>query len=324
MKKYKNLLGIGVLLLLAAALAWYIADNWDSFQKIELSDPVWLLPTVVLFVINIYAIGVIMEAAIEPHGVMLSRHEILGLSSLTRFANNVTPSYLGTAIRALYLKKKYGVSYAKFTSSFAVSNILQLMISGVVALLILIYHSGFSAESDMALLMLGFIVFFVALIFVPVRWLAAFFERRSKKYASKRKGKIFERLSVVVTEYDKVRSQPKIFFKILIWTIVSIVATMGTIYYTYLALGLDVPILSAIFIAVLASWAIVFAITPGNVGVSEGLVVAGAQLMGVSIPVTIAMAILRRLIMYLVTFLLATYYAPKLLNTSLTKMSDYK
>lgn len=323
MKKYKRFIGIIILLLILAAFTWYITSNWAGFQDIQLSNPAWLIPAILLIIINLYSIGAVLEVAVEPHGVFLSKKEILGLSSITRFANNVTPSYLGTAIRAVYLKKKYDVSYAKFTSSFAVSNIVQLVISGVLALLILISQTGFATEYTMIVFMLVFILFFVIVLSLPLGWLVSFFARLSDR-KTKKTAKVFERLSVVVAEYGKIRSQPKLFIKMFVWTLVALLSTTGTVYFIYLSLGLDIPFISAAFIAILGSWAIVFAITPGNIGVSEGLLVIGAQLMGVSIPITIAVAILRRLVVYLVTFILASYFAPKLLNMPVTKMARFR
>lgn len=263
-----------------------------------------------------------MEAAIEPHGVKLSKSEILGLSALTRFANNISPSYMGTAIRALYLKKTYGVSYAKFASSFAFGNIIQVVVAGVIAVLILFSVAEFTNEQDIRMILLLSVLLLVIFLIMPVSGLSRYLMDRSGK-TKKRKAKILERLSAMVSEYGKLRSRPILFVRMIIWTLVALLSTAASIYFIYLSLGESVSPLLVLFIAILGGLSILISITPGNIGISEGMLVLGAQLMGVPIPVTLAMAIVRRLFMYLVTFVLASYFAPKLLNTSFIKMGNF-
>ena len=133
-KILKPLISIAVLVVFTVLIGRYLFENWHEFTNISITEPYYLIPAALLIVINIYATGIVLDLAIEPHGVKLSKREAFGLANITRFSNQFSPSYVGATLRARYIKRSYGVSYTKFSSSFLVSNLLQFMISGLLAI----------------------------------------------------------------------------------------------------------------------------------------------------------------------------------------------
>ncbi len=322
-KKYPRLISAVTLLSFTVILTWYLNNNWAQFQGIDLVNPLLLLPTLILIFANIYCVGAVLELAIEPHGVKLSKNEIFGLSALTRFANHISPSYLGAAIRATYLKKNYDVSYAKFTSSFALSNVLQFLISGLLVLTIFfLYIQSFANFQPILVIIFALFAFFTAL-YMPVGNIASLIAGKSAKLRGK-KAKVLERLSEAVTQYDKVRSHPGILVRTLWWMLTLLFVSSITLWLLYRVLGFDVDLVATLFITSIAGWTIIFSITPAGIGIREGLMVFAANLAGVSIPATLTAAILLRVLTFLTISTLSSYYAPKLLNTTIRNLKSLR
>lgn len=318
MKKF--LLSLVTLSFLTAVFVWYVSSNWEKFQEISIVNPVLFIPIIFLVFVSVYSIGMVVELAVEPHGVKLSKNEIFGLSALTRFANQISPGYLGATVRALYLKKNYKLSYSKFSSSFILSNILQFIIAGILALIIYGVSSDTFEVGSPLFFMLIFVLMFLAILFLPILGLANSINKASKSFNSK----ILRRISIIIEQYNKVRSHPGLMYRTLFWVIVSLASSSLMILIFYEIIGFSVDILPAIFIAALANWTIIFSVTPAGIGVREGLMVVGAEIMNISIPATLTVAILMRLTIFLIVAILSSYYAPRLLNTTMTNIKALK
>lgn len=303
------------LLLLATGFAWYVFNSWDDFQELKISQPILLFPTIVVAIANIYSLGMLLELTLRPHGVVLSKWQVLGLASLTRFGNYISPGYLGLAIRAVYLKKKYNVDYTKFSSSFIVSNLLQLLISGFIIIGIYIFRQTDSQDLQSIVYIIGLFIVFLIVLFLPLSWMRGILNIFKAN-------KLINRVDNLLTQYHKVRTHPGLFSSMLIWMLITLTTSSTMLYFLYPVIGFHIGILPAIFIATIGGWAIIFSITPASIGVREGLMALGAQIMGVSIPATLAAAILLRLVVFFIVSVLSAYYAPRLLNVNLSSIRD--
>lgn len=299
-----------ILIAVVALLGWYITTNWESFANISLEHPIWLIASAVFLLGNIFSLGMATELAIEPHGVKLKKQESFGLMGLTRFVNQFAPSYVSTAIRATYLKKKHGVSYTKFSSSFVVTNALQLLFSGIAILVTYLLITGSNFELGLIGFVIIFLGLFILLLYLPLTWLESLME----KLDLKTKNRIIHRLRAILTEYVKVRKHGSLFIRTLFWCVVTLIFTAGLIYAIFHAIGVYIDIPAAIIIASLLSWSLIFSITPAGIGVREGLIVVGAQMTNNSIESAIVASLLIRAVTIVVTGLLSLYYGPRLLK----------
>lgn len=316
----KSVLGTLIVILFVVTAVWYVIANYDDFAKLTITEPWYILPAILAIVLNIYASGVVIDLAIEPHGVKLTRKEAFGLASITRFSNQFSPSYVGATIRAAYMKRVYGVSYAKFSSSFIISNLLQFMISGLFTIATFIALDPSSKNDKLLYFVIGAVVLFVAILYAPLKSLTRFTEKRSSK--DNKKGKFFERLHTIIEGYSTVRSHPKLLPRTIFWMIIITISFSMSYYLLYAALGFHISIVSAFFIAALSGWSILIAITPGNLGIREGLMVIAAQVAGVPISVTLLVAILVRVLMFVTSGALSAYYSPRLLHTSIFRLGS--
>lgn len=305
-------------ILLIGLIGWYISNNWASFQQITLVNEWLILGVLGFLIINIYTIGMVVEIAIEPHGIRISKGEVFGLSSLTRFANQIAPGYLGATIRAVYLKKKYKVSYSEFSSSFLLSNVLQFLISGVVVLAIFTFQNrSLGGPQSISIVFLA-MLFFVSLLFIPLSAISGW----TNDFARGRNNRVFTRLTSIIEEYAKVRKHPGLLIRTLFWMVLTLLTSTIAFMCLYGMLGDTISFVDALFISAFAGWSIIFSLTPANIGVREGLMAVAAQLIGVSVPLTITVAFLYRIITFLLVAALSAYFAPKLFNKKISNLKS--
>lgn len=318
----RRLFGIVITLAVVGIFAWYIAANWQQFSQLRFAQPLLLLPAALLGAINIYGIGVLMSISLRPLGVRLSGSESFGLASLTRFCNYISPGYLGAAVRAVYLKKTYQFSFANFSSTFLVNNLALFLVSGVLALLAFSLYGNSLADNNLRVITIVIIaiVLFAGLLAMPLDKLKRWLIRKGDRQESK----VFDRLIALMGGFMTIRSQPALLASMFLWAIVATIASAIMTLLLYAVLNYQIAFLPVLFITAISSWGILFSITPANIGIREGLMVIAAQIMNVPIVETLAVAILLRLVIFVMTALLSIYYAPKLLHTSLANISSLK
>lgn len=313
-KTMQSLLGTVVVVLFFSATIWYIFDHWSEFSKLTIAEPLYIIPAVLFMIINIYASGIVIDLAIEPHGIKLTKREAFGLASITRFSNQLSPSYVGATIRAAYIKRTHGVSYAKFSSSFIISNLLQFMISGLLTIATFLALMPSSNNNILLYFVALGVIVLIGLVYFPVGPMQRFIMKQEQRGG--KTGHLLERVSELLKGYVAVRSYPHLLPRTMAWMLVITFTFAINFFLLYNALGFHVSIISAFFIASLSGWSILIAITPGGLGIREGLMLFGAQIAGVPLSATLLVAVLLRILMFIGSGVLSAYFAPKLLHTS--------
>lgn len=314
--KTNFLIALIFLLILFALLIWYIVVNWSSFENIGLIQPTVLILVILLIIVNIYSMGKTLELAVEPHGIFLSEYEIFGLANLSRFANNTLPAGIGASVRAIYLKSKFQLPLSKFTSSMAVSLVLQFIVTGFIAIIILSWHFASLSIPNLGTILLLSVLLLVVIYFFPIKFLI------NKEFKSKHT--ILKSLYLIAEQYVLIRKSPQLFIRSSIWILITVLVAAMSIKLLYESLGYSIELNKATFIISMSVWGMLLSITPGNLGIREGLMTFAAGLLGVSIPETIIVAIVYRLLTFIICSLFTIYFAPKLLGTSIFQFYKHK
>lgn len=301
-------------------LGWYVYSNWEQFANLELSQPLFLIPAVAAFLLNVFLMGLLIEQVIRVRGIKLKFGEIFGLSILTRFSKQFAPGYLGFTVRAVYLKKHFGISYAHFSSGLILSNILQFFISGLIVLILLAVGTTLVFSNSIFLLVALFVMMFAAMLIMPGIWIV-----NSIKWMYKRwHVKPLERLVAAAEEFNNIKKHPSFFINTTLLMLVTVAVSGFNMTMLYSVFDYSIPPVAALFIVCLTSWITFFSITPSDIGVREGLMALGAQIMGIPVPLTLAISVLMRLLNIATLAILSLYFAPKLLNTSLINLNKVK
>ena len=279
----------GVFLLsLAAFLAYYITLHIHDFRQLSLSL-LGHLPLVflaaALFVVLLAFNGYRFYCLLLAFHLKLPAQEWFGLSVITNFYNLVTPFRGGMAIRALYLKRRYGFTYTHFLTVQAAFQVLILLTAAITGLVsVLVLEEKFAAYHE------PFILFFLGL--ATVLALILLFSPRLEVTG----GKWRQRLAGISNGWHLLKKNKKRVLTVSLITLIQRFIKAVFLMLVYSSLHIQLDFFAALFISSLGMFSLVITILPGNLGIDDTVNVFAANLLGIPLEGAIAAALLARLI----------------------------
>jgi glycosyltransferase 2 family protein len=286
-------LAIGILAFFFRRLDIDFAEVWTIVSG---ANP-WLYGLAfVIYYLGMYARGVrwrwMLEAAEvgTRDGTLPSDRKLTEILLLSWFVNCVVPARLGDAYRSWLLKRETGASFsASFGTILAERLVDLLVLVGMMAGAgILTFHGRMPGEARQtfiaagALVLLG-VVGLVALWMtrshverrLPQRWQGQFARLHDALFACLRRPGRFILMSIGIWISDGVR--------------LLIVAA---------ALGADLPLSTAVFVALMSSMLTTLPITPAGLGVVEAAMIVVLKLVDIPASMATSIALTDRIITY--------------------------
>lgn len=310
----KRLWSITILILFALFASFYVSNNWAEFTSLKLEKPGFIVLLVVMSVISLFSIGKSMDAVLRPLGLRLSGFETFGLSAITRMGN-YAPGRMGIAVRATYLKRKYKLPLTHFASTLAAAHILTYFISstlGLISIILLPQYSIYTPKIlPFALLLIGAIVVLACLLLFSPE-------------VKERDNRLFNHFAKAMNGWRIIRHDQSALLKASMWIVVKITSQTLVIFAAFNSFGAELSTIQALFITSVNIFGAVIGITPGGLGISEGLVVGAASAVGVPISLALSAALLRRVATFMVAFVATLFASPMLFGKSIFLMFGYK
>lgn len=178
-----------------------------------------------------------------------------GLSFIANFLNQLLPYRLGMAFRYVYMRQHFHMSNAQFIYVMLIYFVFTIVISAIFALI----GWGMS-DIPHAFNQLFYITCLVGLIFVGF----IIFLKHGRFNPSQKIGQIAEALQQLIAE-------PRIFFLSLLALIGVSVLTTALFYICLVAIHAPLPVSHCLFLVGILTVAMLFPLTPGNIGVLEAL-----------------------------------------------------
>ena len=250
------------------------------------------------------------------------------------FGNNVTPGAAGgEPLRAYLLDKFENVPFELGFASTTADRVFEffpfVLISILTIYLIFTLNVGFWTSLIISIVILLIIIFFGLLVYVgykkevATRLVISIAKRVypiAKRFTSKETSftsihdKLMEYVEIFTTGFQGVLKDRKMFIvgiliSFLMWGIDNL-----RFYFTFVAIGYHPPILPVVIIYTVAFVVSILPTIPGSLGIREGVMVALFLPVGVSPDVVIAVALLDRVVSYIIpTFMgaFATFYFGK-------------
>lgn len=297
---------VAILFILIAFFIHYLISNWEDFLSLRLEHPSFLILLSIGAIVSLYANGALMDVVLRPLGLRLRKMETFGLAIITRLGNQVAPGKLGLAIRASYLKHRYSLTLSKFVSALGAAHILMYLFSSLLGLGALLALTRFDTSLDTATFMIllgGFSAFLLGLLlFSPqVKEGKNFFTRH---------------LSRVINGWNIIRRDQQIVRLASAWALIHVLSSVAVMFAAFNALGAEISLLEAFFITSLIILSGLIGITPAGLGVSEGLAVVAATVLGIPAPIAVTAALLRRIVSLAVLAVITPLFSRKLFAAS--------
>jgi len=240
--------------------------------------------------------------------ISLTFTEWFGLTVCTTMYNYFTPASGGAVARAVYLKKKHDLSYSEYASLWASIYWVIFFISSTIAIVLGVVL--YSPETKYYLLI---IIFSSVLLLGTIAsgLIALFFDLSRIPLPGARLCNMASIFSRGIARFKKNRS---ILLLVCIFCLGFIFLSAVKLYWAFESLGISVSLSKVILIQTFMSISLVISITPGNLGIREGIVGVFSGILGISVEQAIFGALLDRVVSLAVVFFLGFIYSRLLLN----------
>ncbi len=276
-----------VMVLLVGVMVAYLYINRTIFTQLYQLQPIYLLPIFFGFILQLYLNGLVFKILMEPFSIHLREYFLL--SAACSFVNLISPFSAGSGMRALYMRKKYHLSYSVFFSVLLGNYVIGFLVNSLCALglFYFVYALTGLVNWPVTLFFLAMLCGSLGLMVVPNlhRFLPIF----SVGYL----GRLIEGWTII-------RRFPSVIFKIAAVGILLLLVSAGINMLTFRGIGIEIDPLRALYMAVVNTLLVFINITPSGIGVSEGLFVLSGQLIHVSPGVSLIVALIQRAVNTLV------------------------
>lgn len=220
----------------------------------------------------LWAQGKIFQRSCREFDVSIGEREALSLAILNTAGNYVGALRLGVVAKAWYVKRARGVSITDTIAIAVGGAVVALVTSTFCGLLLLLYLpiGRTPAGATVAAVLGGVCVALLAVLAGPHAAIAEIVRRFAPDFARERLSRLIEAWRIV--------GHRRLLFALFFWQLaIHLIAAIG--FYIGFALLLDrhLDFSSALAFTILTGLASIAAVTPGNLGLQELVIVAMAQ-----------------------------------------------
>lgn len=292
-KIVRGLILFAVYLFILFFLIRYAVNNLDTIEKIRSAPIRYSIISIVCIGVGLALTGVMDCYCIRVFNVEIGYGESIGLTYIASAVNRVLPLQLGSAVKAVYLKKKMDLAYSKYISIISGTIVINLMVT-FVQLIVCLVICAFEWELDAKYIVLLFAVFAagMAAFFLVMRFQDAILRILP-----------FKKVSVPIMSgfFELMRS------KKAVWAVtlnLVIHALLGGVNFSALfsMLGYDGGMLNSMLYFGIFNASSIIPILPGNIGISEAIVGLTNQILNSDFDIGVLVVLVYRVFFYLVTF----------------------
>ena len=298
-KYIKFLLTISVISLFGV----YIYRNPEILISLQDLNPAFIIIIIVLLLVVFLLEGLFVKVTLQAFGRDISVKESFYISTISRMGNYLLPMRAGAVFRAAYLKNKYNFEYSKFLSTLYGYYIILFLLYAVMGIVSLSVKWIFGEELYLILLV-SFLVLFVLMLTLM------FFRIPLQRLIKKKEGfwgKVVEFFDRFIRGWDTIVKNKKLLKQLIIIILGHIFFNTVVIFIEFIALGIDVDILNLILYSSLSGVSLLFSLTPGSLGIREGVFLITSQSLGLAQGQILQLAIIDRGIIFILLVIMIIF-----------------
>jgi uncharacterized protein (TIRG00374 family) len=244
---------------------------------------------------------------LEIFKVNLNYKEWFGLSVCNTMFNYYLPARGGLVVRAYYLKQKYNFPFSHYASLLTATYIIAFFLSGTVGIFSTILYKFFHGILLKKLLLIFTLLLLCTFV---LALLTLLFAKLRVTLKHERINNIFQLIQQGFDYFFK-NWQVVIYFSML--HILFLCVSAARLYVSFYAIGIEVVSLQMLIIVSLVNFTLLLTLTPGNLGIREGVISFCAYLYGIPPDIAILAALIDRAAEVVLTFVLGLTYSRILL-----------
>jgi uncharacterized protein (TIRG00374 family) len=297
-KKSWGVIKILLTLVVLGLFVLYFINNQQDFEAV-FATSLWIVLLLLgLNSLHFFINGLFVLCLLKGFGHRISGMESFYISIISSFGNYFIPMQGGAAIRSVYLKKTLNFPYAHFIASLYGNYIVIFGVNALFALITLsLIHFRISAVP------LPLFAFFgLMLIAMVILALVRFRVHLGEVGNSKVMRKILEVLSRILQGWEMI-SRKKTLLMGLVWITIGNFIVMTAIYaLEFFTLGIQGNLLTILLYNCLAGVSLLISLTPGALGIREGIFFLTSDVLGISNEEIMQLALLDRGVTVLTLF----------------------
>lgn len=240
--------------------------------------------------------GLFIKLILQPFQKTIATGEAVYISLLSSVGNFFAPVGGGFGFRAVYLKKRHGLSYTDYISTLAGNYIVVFLVNAACGLLALALLTDRINGQYWVLVTLFAAIFAattsVATYGVPSKWLDKQKEGPLKQ--------VLSRVRVVSDGWNAVASNRRLMGYLIGVTLVNFSLALLANFLILRSLGFGVSPPAMLLFTVLGSMSLFINITPANIGIKESVFLFSAAVIALEPQQVIAFALIDRGVLFVV------------------------
>lgn len=190
-----------------------------------------------------------------------------GLSFIASFINQIIPLRAGMAFRFLYLKRHYQMHLMRFISVMSMYFLLMLLISAGLTLVGWYWSTLPETFAQLPYLVGSVFLGLIAIFFIVNRLRKTDTDSNPKSLLIPNKW--FDWLNQLKSACEVLYSAPMTLLFTLLCFLAAHLINAGIIYTSFLSFNITIGFFDSLFLAGLIQLAMIFPLTPGNIGILE-------------------------------------------------------
>jgi len=176
------------------------------------------------------------------------------------------PARGGTVLKAIYLKKKHNLNYTKFISLTTGAYLIGSFLASLSAIFFILINFLFYGIFYGKLFLISLSLSIVTLIFISI---VKFFEI---SHILRNFPKIQKLIQNVEKGLSLFKGNNNLLAKIVVFKFLFIFIMGLKLYCAFIAIGIETNLLTILIIQSLAVFSMFISLTPGNLGIREGII----------------------------------------------------
>jgi uncharacterized protein (TIRG00374 family) len=320
-KKHGLKIALGLLLsLVFLGLAFYninFHQLWDMFRKM---NPWWIVLVSALTPLAWYFRALLWKQLIGRR-CQPSMWNLFRIITIGYTVNNLLPLKIGEIVRAWLLGKQ-----EKIPTSLAIGTVVLERILDILTLLFYFVFMMFFIPFAPWLKMSGLVIALVGLGLLLMLVITYKYGERFTTWLEKPfyrlpggAGPWLHRQFAKFLEGLRLIEHPSQLLKAFAWCVITWMVWIVIMYITFLAFGLSLPFLAAVFMMVVLNFGLMIPSSPGGLGVYEFMIILALTPYGVGKEAALGVAFFSHIVPYLVNIIVGWFFVVQM-NLSMTKM----
>ena len=283
MEKYFKIITLYVVVIIIfLAFFRFFLQGKELLQEIRNIDILYLVPQLFLAFFFISTTAYVNAIILRSFNIDLEVKEWFGLGCINALSNFIFPMKIGTMVKALYLKNKYGFRIAHSLSILFFATFIRFEVDLFLAALLLTYSklaSLFINPYLNNLLYFACLIFPIGIIFLMV--LAKI--NLVSNFKNTISNMIINRLILLIDGMKLISKNVKLLVMITsLDMVIFIIQTLG-LYFAYMAINRPTTLFNVAFVSLITSLSELLSLTPSNLGIKEVVISFSSKAIGCTI-----------------------------------------